>query len=181
MKLRFGTPSIDDEEEGRLEEEVRRLTADQPRCGSLPDSYWANLLVRSNQRIDEATSPRALTISWAARVAFPGVLALLSFLVGVRYFVPMKEDAAAPLKAVILSLSDKAVDTLLADPYRISQNLSLADLGVDPFPLEKEDLAEYLIAAGNVSFVTESLSDDEVTDVLTILGSKGSEPNSGAK
>jgi hypothetical protein len=179
MKLRFGTPSIDDEEEGRLEEEVRRLTAEEPPSGSLPDSYWANLLVRSNQRIDDATSPRALTISWAARVAVPGVLALLSFLVGVRYFVPMKEDAGAPLKAVVLSLSDRAVDTLLADSYRVGPTLSLADLGVDPFPPEKEDLAEYLIAAGSMSFVTETLNDDQVTDVLTILGSQGS--NSGAK
>jgi hypothetical protein len=181
MKLRFGTPSIDEQDERRLEEEVRRLSADEPSSGGPADPYWTNLLVRTNHRIDEATSPKALTISWAARVAVPGVLAILSFLVGVRYFIPLQPKTAAPLKAVVLSLSDSAVDTILGDPSRFSPNLSLAEMDVDPFALQKEDLAEYLIVAGNVRSVTETLNDDQVTDVLTILGSQNIERNPGAR
>ncbi len=181
MKLRIGTPSIDDQEERRLEEEIERLSVGQTPSGVPAESYWANLLVRTNRRIDEATSPKALTISWAARVAVPGVVAILSFLVGVQYFIPMRTHAPASLKAVVLSLSENAVDTLLANPNRISQDFSLADLEVDPLPLHKEDLAEYLIASGNIRSVTETLNDDQVTDVLTLLGSQGVDRNPGAR
>jgi hypothetical protein len=181
MKLRFGTPSIDDQEERRLEEEVRRLSADQPSSGGPADPYWANLLVRTNRRIDEATGPKALTISWAARVAVPGVLAILSFLVGVRYFIPPQPNAAAPLKSVVLSLPESAMDTILGDPSRISPGITLAELDVDPFAIQKEELAEYLIAAGNVRSVTETLNDDQVTDVLTILGSQNVQRIPGAR
>ncbi len=181
MKLWIGTPSIDDREERRLEEEIIRLSGSRTPSAPPSEAYWANLLVRTNQRIDEATSPTALTISWAARVAIPGVLAILSFLVGVRYFVPMRAQTAAPLKAVVLALPESAVDTILAHPYRISSSLSLADLDVDPFPIQNEDLAEYLIASGTIRSVTETLNDDQVTEVLTILGSEGVDHNAGAR
>jgi hypothetical protein len=181
MKLRFGTPSIDDQEEQRAEEELRRLIAGETSSAGPPDTYWANLPVRTNQRIDEATSPKALTISWAARVAVPGVLLILSFLVGMWYFVPMEPRATTPLRAVVLSLPDSEVDTILVDPSRISPGLTLAEMDVDPFAVQKEDLAEYLIAAGNVRSVTETLSDDQVTDVLTILGSQNIERTSGGR
>lgn len=181
MKFRIGTQSIDDGEERRLEDEVARLSAgDAPREGP-SGAYWANLIVRTNQRIDAATSPRALTISWAARVAIPGVLAIVSFLVGVRYFVPLRSQASVPLKAVVLSLPEGAVDTILAHPYRISPDLSLADMEIDPLPVQKEDLAEYMIASGNIRTVTEALDENQVTDVLTILGSQGGERNAGAQ
>jgi hypothetical protein len=181
MKLRFGTPSIDDQEEQRAEEELRRLTAGDASPAGPADAYWANLLVRTNQRIDDATSPKALTISWAARVAIPGVLLILSFLVGMWYFVPLEPRTTTPLKAVVLSLPDSAVDTMLVDPSRISPGFSVAELEVDPFAVQNEDLAEYLIAAGNVRTVTETLSEDQVTDVLTILGSQNIERISGGR
>ncbi len=179
MKLWIGTPSIDDREERRLEEEITRLSGSRAPSAPPSDTYWANLLVRTNRRIDEATSPKALTISRAARVAIPGVLAILSFLVGVRYFVPLRVQTAAPLKAVVLALPESAVDTILAHPYRVSTSLSVADLDVDPFPFQNEDLAEYLIASGSIPTVTETLNDDQVTEVLTILGSEGVNGNAG--
>lgn len=173
MKLWTGTPSIDERDELHLEEEIAGLIEGEAPSASPPDTYWANLPARINQRIDRATSPKALTISWAARVAIPGVLAILSFLVGVQYFVPLRTQTASPLRTVLLSLPESAVDTILAHPYRISHELSLEDLDVDPFSLQKEDLAEYLIASGSIPSFTETLSDDQVTDVLTILGSQG--------
>jgi hypothetical protein len=181
MKLWIGTPSIDDREERRLEEEIARLTEGEAPSAGPQQPYWANLPARINRRIDDATSPRALTISWAARVAIPGVLAILSFLVAVQYFVPMRMQTAAPLRSVVLSLPENAVDSLLAHPNRISGDLSLADLDVDPFPIRKEDLAEYLIASGSIPAVTENLDDEQVTDVLTILGSQGAGANTGAR
>jgi hypothetical protein len=181
MKLWIGTQSFDDQEERRLEKEIASLAAGEIPSPGPREPYWANLPARINRRIDDATSPRALTISWAARVAVPGVLAILSFLVAVQYLVPMRTQPAAPLRAVVLSLPESAVDSILAHPYRISGDLSLADLGIDPFPIQKEDLVEYLIASGSIPSVTETLDDQQVTDVLTILGSEGAGGNTGAR
>ena len=169
MKLR-NTIRPDEFDEAGQAEALRRLAGSAPPVSTRPDAYWHNLIIRTNSRIDEATSPKALTISWALRVALPGVLAIASFMIGLRYFVPNNRGGALPLQAVVLSMPDRAVDTLLADPSRLNAGLSIADLDVDPFDLPNEDLAEYLIASGSVSMVTESLNDDQVTEVLTVLG-----------
>jgi hypothetical protein len=114
-------------------------------------------------------------------VAIPGVVAILSFLVGLQYLVPMHVQEVSPLKAVVMSMGERAVDTLLSDPSRTGASLSLADLGVDPFAVPKEELAEYLIASANVGTVTESLNDEQITDVLTILGTRTSDLSPGAR
>jgi len=144
-------------------------------------SYWSTLLVRTNQRIDEATSPKALTISWAARVAIPGVVAILSFFIGLHYFIPMGAQNAAPLNAIVTALPERTLDTLLSDPSWLGSSLSAADLGVDPFEMPKEQLAEYMISSANVGTVSEAFSDDQVTEVLTILGSRSSGLFPGAR
>jgi hypothetical protein len=179
MKLRHTTIPRDEQEEA-LSREIRRLTLEEGAPAAPPPAYWAHLLVRTNQGIDRATSPRALTISWAARVAVPGVLAILSFLVALRYFVPVNPESAAPLKALVLSMPERSVDTLLANPRWIGASLTAEDLEVEPPDPPKEELAEYLIASGRISSVTEALSSDQVTDVLTILGSRSSDLTPGA-
>jgi len=171
----------DERIEEELAAEIRRMiVADQAPPSPSP-SYWPSLLVRTNQRIDEATSPKALTISWAARVAIPGVVAILTFFIGLRYFIPMQTQDAAPLKAVVMAMPDRAVDTLLSDPSWLGTSLSATDLGVDPFDMPKEQLAEYLISSASVRTVTEAFSDDQVTEVLTILGSRSSDLFPGAR
>lgn len=181
MKLRNSKPSVDEGAADDLVREIRQLSAGESHPPALPPAYWQNLIVRTNQRIDKATSPRALTISWAARVAIPGVVAILSFLVGLQYLVPMHGHEVSPLKAVVMSMGDRAVDTLLSDPSRTGASFSLAELGVDPFAMPKEELAEYLIASANVGTVTETLNDEQITDVLTILGTRTSDLSPGAR
>jgi hypothetical protein len=171
----------DERAEEELAAEIRRLTLGDKAPPSPSPSYWPRLLVRTNQRIDEATSPKALTLSWAARVAIPGVVAILSFFIGLRYFMPVQTQDATPLEAVVMAMPDRAVDTLLSDPSTLGTSLSAADLGVDPFDMPKEQLAEYLISSANVRTVTEAFSDDQVTEVLTILGSRSPDLFPGAR
>jgi hypothetical protein len=173
MKLRHGTAPIDDGAEEELTHEVRRAAANlrggEPEAP--PGPYWPNLLVRTNDRLDRATSGKALTISWAARVAIPGVVAILSFLVGLRYFAPQHESHAPTLANVVLSMPQPSIDTLLTGLSEISPAVSVADLGLDPLNPEKEEIASYLINSGSVTTLEESMSDQQVTAVLAALGS----------
>ena len=169
MKLRITGRPVEFDEEAQVEA-LRQAAGSEVPVSTRPDAYWQNLIIRTNSRIDEATSPKALTISWALRVALPGVLSIASFMIGLRYFVPTEGGGSPPLQAVVLAMPEGAVDTLLSDPSRLYAGLSAADFDVDPFDLPNEDLADYLITSGTVATVTESLDDEQVTDVLTVLG-----------
>jgi len=172
MRFWITTRPIELGDDAPLTASIRELSSGESGPVAPGEAYWGGLLARTNERIDEATSPKALTISWALRVALPGVLAIASFMIGLRYFVPMETTRALPLQAVILSLPEAEMDTMLAYPSRMNEGLSLADLEVDPFAVQKEDLQEYLIASASVASVTETLNDEQVTDVLTVLGSR---------
>ena len=169
MKLRNTIRPGEFDEEAQVDA-LRQLAGSETPPASRPDAYWQNLIIRTNSRIDEATSPKALTISWALRVALPGVLAIASFMIGLRYFVPTERGGSLPLQAVVLGMPDRAVDSLLSDPSRLNAGITIADFDLDPFEVPNEELAEYLIASGTVSTVTETLNDEQVTDVLTLLG-----------
>jgi hypothetical protein len=172
MRFRITTRPAERGDDAQLTASIRELASGDSTPVGPAGAYWGALLARTNERIDEATSPKALTISWALRVALPGVLAIASFMIGLRYFVPMETRRALPLQAVVLSLPEAEMDTMLAYPSRLNEGLSLADLEVDPFAVQKEDLQEYLIASASVASMTETLDDDQVTDVLTVLGSR---------
>lgn len=179
MKLRHSL--IDQSAEEELTREVRREAADlgEREPQGPPDAYWPNLLVRTNNRLDQATSGKALTISWAARVAIPGVVAVLSFLVGLRYFAPQHESHAPTLAAVVLSMPQPSVDTLVSSISEISPAVSVGDLGLDLLNPEKEEIAKYLIDSGSVTTLEESMSDQQVTAVLTTLGSYREQSTTG--
>ncbi len=183
MKLRHGTAPIDDMAEEELALEVRRAAADlgEGEPEAPPDPYWPNLLVRTNDRLDQATSGKALTISWAARVAIPGVVAILSFLVGLRYFAPQHESHAPTLANVVLTMPQPSVDTLLSGLSEISPAVSIADLGLDPLNPAKEEIANYLIDSGSVTTLEESMSDQQVTAVLAALGSYREQSTTGVQ
>lgn len=183
MKLRHGTTPIDDRAEEELAHEVRREAANLGEVGQQPppDAYWPNLIVRTNDRLDQATSGKALTISWAARVAIPGVVAILSFLVGLRYFAPQQESHTPTLAKVVLSMPQPSIDTLLSGLSEISAAVSVADLGLDPLNPEKEEIASYLIDSGSVTTLEESMSDQQVTAVLAALGSYREQSTTGVQ
>jgi hypothetical protein len=89
--------------------------------------------VKINGKIDDATSGKALSISWAARVAIPGVVAIVSFLVGLHYFAPDASRHAPSVAEVVLALPPAAIDSLLVDPSRADPSLSAEDVATDVF------------------------------------------------
>ena len=134
------------------------------------DIYWQNLLIRTNRRIDDVTSGKALSISWALRVAIPGVVAIISFLIGLHYYVPERTQKGTSLEAVVLSLPDETQDSLLATlPLR--DRLSAISSFEDLFDLSREQIAGYMIDNGTTSMLLETLTDEQINELLISLGS----------
>lgn len=174
MKGRTGIPNFAETEEKELVESVRAMVpqmSDAP-TAMPPDVYWQNLIVRTNRRIDDATSGKAIMMSWVARVAVPGVVAILSFVVGLHYYAPEQPGQRSSLTAVVLSLPGRTMDSLLLDPSQVNGSLSVADVGTDPFDLPKEQIADYFIETGKTSSLLEGLTEQQVNDVLIVLGTK---------
>ena len=73
---------------------------------------------------------------------------------------------------MVLSLPGADVDSLLADPSQLDATISVADLGENPFDIPKEQMAEYFIDHGRPSALLEAMTDDQVNEVLTTLGSR---------
>ena len=125
-----------------------------------------------NARIDAATSGKALSISWAARVAIPGVVAIVSFLVGLHYIVPDAPRQREPSVAeVILSLPPAVIDSLLIDPSRADPSLSVEDVAGDVFVFSRQQIAEYLIDNGNPGAAVDGVSEGEASTIMAVLSS----------
>lgn len=172
MRFRQEKHPAGDEAERALETEVRRMAPDAGESGAAQpsDQYWQNLAVRANARIDEATSGKALSILWAARVAIPGVVAIVSFLIGLHYYVPEPPRENVSVAAIVLSLPPTAIDSLLLDPGRVDPSLSLQELGVDLFNVSREQIADYLVVSGNATAAVEGLTERETSALLAALG-----------
>src|SRR5512140_166025 len=102
MKFRQGRIEPGEAEERELEASIRGMLPREGEEGIPAPSpvYWQNLIVHTNERIDRETSGKALSIHWALRVAFPGVLAIISFFIGLHYYVPEKVEKEESLAAV---------------------------------------------------------------------------------
>ena len=171
MKFRLEKPDIVPFDEKALTDEIRGAAGAEQSGRPVSDAYWQNLIIRTNRRIDNATSGKALSISWAARVAIPGVVAILSFYIGLHYYAPDLKGSDS-LTSVVLSLPGPEVDSLLADPSQLDPTISVADLGGNPFDIPKEQMAEYFIDHGRPSALMEAMTDDQVNEVLMTLGSR---------
>jgi hypothetical protein len=172
MKFRHEKIGITDAEERELERAVRAMSgAEQEPPTAPPEAYWQNQIIRSNQRIDHATSGKALSINWAFRVAIPGVVAVLSFVIGLHYYVPEKPRQTESVSEVLLSLPTQAVDSLLAGNAAIDASVSVADVGADIFRFSQAQIADYLITRGAAETLMEGLSDQQVGDLVSALGS----------
>ena len=175
MKFRQLRSVAEEGQERELEAEVRRLAASEPAPPAPPDTYWANLIIRTNERIDDATSGKALSLSWAFRVAIPGVVAILSFLVGLHYYAPESSQRSS-LEAIVLSMPAQAADSLVDNPERVDPSLSIEEvIATDPLAVPREEAAEYYIDNERSTTLMESMSDEQVTQVLSVLGSKTNE------
>jgi hypothetical protein len=173
MKLRhsFEEPSGRDERHA-VEELNLRLEQLSDTPVSIPPAYWANLLVRTNQRIDEASSAKAISISWAARVAIPGVVAILFFFIGLHYYTPELPRRDSSVASLMGTLPQDAVDSLFVRPEQVGISLSATDMTSDIFEFSSDQITEYLAASGNHEVLVENMDDAEVATLLAALDAR---------
>jgi hypothetical protein len=173
MKYRMEKNPLTDEAERQLASEIRGLagSSEGGERSRPPDAYWQNLVVRINRKIDDATSGKALSISWAARVAIPGVVAIVSFLVGLHYFAPDAYRHEPTVTEFVLALPPAAIDSLLIDPSAADPSLSVEDVATDVFTLPRQQIADYFIDNGNPGAAVDGISDRETNTILSVLSS----------
>jgi hypothetical protein len=158
-------PFSDDvrDEEARL----RRLTSDPEPQPS--DPYWQNLLVRTNRKIDEVSGVKALSISWALRVAIPGVVAIVFFLIGLHYYVPQRSEKETSIEAVVLSLPSETQDSLLTS-LPLDDRLSAMSSDESLFEPTQAQIAEYMLDNGSTEVLLQTLTDSQFDELLNGLG-----------
>ena len=173
MKYKAEKNPLTNEAESQITSEIHELAGPAGGGGATrpPDAYWQNLIVKINRRIDGATSGKALSISWAARVAIPGVVAIVSFLVGFHYLVPDASRHEPSVADVVLSLPPATIDSLLIDPSRVDPSPSVEDVAPDVFVFSRQQIAEYLIDNGNPGAAVDEISVGEASTVLAVLSS----------
>ena len=114
MKRRLLESAVKDEQEQEAVEELRQaLRQADLSLEHLPsETYWSNLLVRTNERIDHATSGKAISLSWAARVALPGVITIVFFFVALRYYYEPGQSGNNTSRMSSSSIASNAAPTL---------------------------------------------------------------------
>jgi hypothetical protein len=166
-------PEIADHDEDR---EVAALKAAVARAGDaeqlVASHYWGSLIARTNERIDSATSAKALSISWAARVAIPGVLAILFFFIGLHYYAPDLPRSASTISGVLNTLPAAAIDSIMLHPEELSSTLSATEYSQDIFEFTGEQLSDYMSATATHETLVETMDDTDVTSLLIALDSK---------
>ena len=171
MKFRQEHPGITESDERALVESVRALEREsgEETAPPVPDAYWQNLIVRTNQRVDDVASGKAISISWAARVAIPGVVAIVSFLIALHYYVPVQPHQYSDVESIVLGLPDRAVDSLLTDSSLSEETLVAVAANENLFAVPSEQIGEYLIENGNTSTLVEALPEQEANQMLDLL------------
>lgn len=168
MRFRMSAAELERTAEEELENRIRAANT----RGGMPvmsRDFWNDLRVRTNERIDRAGSGRAITLSWAARVAIPGVVALVSFLVGLHYYAPFPGPAGTPLASVLAELPDGSVDSLVVSAAAAVDSAD-ADLVNDTmFDAGADEIAAYLVEAGAATEVGEFLADGDVDRILQAM------------
>jgi hypothetical protein len=171
MRLRADRPKVTDEEERALEASVRELSRGQVETPPPADAYWQNLAIRINKRVDEATSGKAISLSWAARVAIPGVVAVLSFLIGLRYYAPDRPVTPASLVEATSMLPSATVDSLVASSLSVAETAPDETITGWVLAVPHDMASDYLCEYGGTSVLLGDLSETEVKHLLLALGS----------
>ncbi len=171
MKLRSEKHRITDEEETSLEGAVRSLAGDTREPSTPPPAYWQNLPLRMNRAIDEATSGVAISLSWVARVAIPGVVAILSFLIGLRYYAPDMGTSPASVKEVAQALPVRTVDSLYVAMIASADSATASTFEEQVLAMPVDQAREYYVVQAGTRTLLEDLSEQEVRDVVARLGS----------
>ena len=134
-----------------------------------PASYWTDLATRTNRQIDDATSGRALSISWAARVAIPGVVAIICFFIGLHYYVPELPSEGASLTEMVDALPVEARELLVAQLLSTGGIDDIPMVSEEPIPLATMDIVEYLVENNGTQALLETMSEERVDGFLGLL------------
>lgn len=171
MKLRQEHPDITESDERALVDAVRMLERERGGEGApgVPEAYWQNLIIRTNRKVDEAASGKAISISWAARVAIPGVVAIVSFLIALHYYVPVQTRQHSDVESIVLGLPDRAVDSLLTDSSLSEETLVAVAANEHLFDVSSEQIGEYFIENGNATTLVELLPEQQADQMLDLL------------
>ena len=170
MKFRQGKPIQTDTTESEIVEGIRRIDRETfpPRSG-LPDAYWQNLLIRTNARIDEVSSPRAIGLSWLMRVAVPGVFAILSFVVALHYYVPMHAVRDNGIAQALKALPETSIDSLMVEGAGNGDTGPVPELSSAAFRVSGEQIEDYFIENGKENQIVETMDDRQVHVFLDAL------------
>ncbi len=173
MKLRRDKIEVTDDAEREAVGAVRRLATEDDYQESIArqPSYFVNLTVKTNERIDHVTSGKALSISWLARVAVPGVVAILFFFIGLHYYVPDLASEKHSIAESVKALPPEDIDLLLAASSSETA-LTAAELHIDLFKVSNDQLADFYVASENPTIVLESLPEHQLDEVAAILESR---------
>lgn len=171
MKFRQEHRDITESEERELVDSVRVLEREvgERLAPPISDAYWQNLIIRTNQQVDAAASGKAISISWAARVAIPGVVAIVSFLIALQYYVPVQIRQHSDVESIVLALPDRAVDSLLTDTALPEETLVAVAANENLFDVPSEQIGQYLIENGNTSMLVELLPEQQADHMLDLL------------
>jgi len=165
MKMRQARTEYTEGEERALKASL----GDQPLPAAPAEPYWQNLMIRTNARLDRASSGRALSFSWAARVAVPGVVAITFFLIALHYYAPEPYTAQKSIREILLSLPPQTVDSLLVDPSQVSETMTVADVSPDVFRVGSDQIVDYLLDQGEPAALVEAIPDTQADDLLGVL------------
>jgi len=171
MRLRFDKRQPTDEEEESLSRSLRDISAGDPGLQAPHPVYWQNLPIRLNRALDEATSGKALSLSWAARVAIPGVVAILSFLIGLRYYAPDRDGSPQAFREVAMAMPPTAVDSLYVASLASTDTMTARGVEKDIFQVPADYAREYYLENTGTVTLVDDLSEQELREVLAVLSS----------
>jgi hypothetical protein len=169
MRLRIERTKVTDADEEALEHSVRALSGDDSETAP-HQAFWGRQIVDINRRIDDSTSGVALSFSWAARVAIPGVVAILSFLIGLKYYAP-EHRAAESLRQATSALATATVDSLYVASIATVDTAAVNDLDPNILAFNNDQAEEFYVQNAGATALVEDLSDQELHQVLAALSS----------
>ena len=159
---------------GKAEEGLRALLRREENSFREPDlPYWQNLLVRTNARIDEVASGRAISLSWALRVALPGAVAILFFFIGLHYYTPESGPAEVSVHEYVSGFPEASRDSLY-DYLLGDQTLNIVPTGLygEAYSPDGDDVEQYFLSLGETNTLLEEMSDEQLNELIGLLRSE---------
>ncbi len=157
-------------EEKQAEERLKSLLSRTEGTGEPAPGYWQNLIARTNRRIDTVSSGKGISISWAARVALPGAIAILFFFIGLHYYVPERGPSQISVSEIVAGMPEASQDSLVTHLLERSQMTDSSTVVYENLLDPSEgDMEQYLVSVGSTSVLLQLLSEDQIDEILSIL------------